>query len=97
MLGHGCIGEFAIGEFDIPSAGVAGWTGKVTRISREQADREFKKVDWYERFLAAKGHAIERRRILLQEPIKQLGEHKIAVRLHRDVVAEITVNVVRED
>ena len=37
-----------------------------------------------------------RRKIQLDEPIKQLGEHKVVVRLHRDVTAEVTVNVVRD-
>jgi large subunit ribosomal protein L9 len=41
-------------------------------------------------------YAIDRRKIQLDEPIKQLGEYKIPVRLHRDVSAEITVNVVKE-
>jgi large subunit ribosomal protein L9 len=47
--------------------------------------------------LEKKNFSIDRRKIQLDEPIKQLGEHKIAVRLHRDVTAEVTVNVVRED
>ena len=47
--------------------------------------------------LERKNFTIDRRKIQLDEPIKQLGEHKVAVRLHRDVSAEITVNVVRED
>ncbi|MDQ6665942.1 MAG: 50S ribosomal protein L9 [Acidobacteriota bacterium] len=46
--------------------------------------------------LAAQNFTIDRRKILLEEPIKTLGEHKVAVRLHRDVSTEITVNVVRE-
>ena len=40
---------------------------------------------------------IDRRKIQLDDPIKQLGEHKLAVRLHRNVTAEVTVNVVREE
>ena len=40
---------------------------------------------------------IERRKIHLDEPIKQLGEHTVAVKLFRDVTAEIKVNVVREE
>ncbi|HTM49668.1 MAG TPA: 50S ribosomal protein L9 [Bryobacteraceae bacterium] len=40
--------------------------------------------------------SIDRRKIQLDEPIKQLGEHKLGVRLHRNVTSEITVNVVRE-
>ena len=47
--------------------------------------------------LELKGFHIERRKIQLEEPIRTLGEHKIAIRLHRDVTAEITVNVVKED
>jgi large subunit ribosomal protein L9 len=40
---------------------------------------------------------IDRRKIQLDEPIRTLGEHKISVRLHREVTAEITVNVIKED
>jgi large subunit ribosomal protein L9 len=47
--------------------------------------------------LERKNFTIDRRKIQLDEPIKQLGEHKVAVRLHRDVSTEITVNVVKED
>jgi large subunit ribosomal protein L9 len=39
---------------------------------------------------------VDRRKILLEEPIKQLGEFKVPVRLHREVTTEITVNVVKE-
>src|SRR5689334_23218865 len=46
--------------------------------------------------LAAKNYTIDRRKIQMDEPIKQLGEYKIPVRLHKDVTAEITVVVVRE-
>ena len=47
--------------------------------------------------LAAQNYNIERRKIQLDEPIKTLGEHKVTVRLHRDVTAEITVHVVKEE
>jgi large subunit ribosomal protein L9 len=47
--------------------------------------------------LAAKNYTIDRRKVQLDEPIKQLGEFKVPVRLHREVTAEITVNVVREE
>ncbi len=36
---------------------------------------------------------IERRKVQLDEPIRTLGEHKVSVRLHRDVNAEITTVV----
>ena len=39
---------------------------------------------------------IDRKKIQLEENIRQTGEHKVPIRLHRDVTAEITVNVVAE-
>jgi large subunit ribosomal protein L9 len=47
--------------------------------------------------LEKKGFSIDRRKIQLEEPIKTLGEHKINVRLHRDVNIEITVQVTKEE
>ena len=46
---------------------------------------------------SSKGYTIDRRKIALEEPIKTLGEFKVTVRLHREVPAEITVRVVREE
>ena len=46
--------------------------------------------------LAAKDFTIDRRKLQLDEPIKQLGEFKVPVRLHKDVTAEITVVVAKE-
>jgi large subunit ribosomal protein L9 len=46
--------------------------------------------------LEKQGYTIERRKIVLDEPIKTLGEFKVPVRLHREVTAEITVNVTKE-
>ena len=47
--------------------------------------------------LAAKGFNIDRRKVQLDEPIKQLGEFKVPVKLHKDVTAEITVVVAKEE
>jgi len=47
--------------------------------------------------LEKQGYTIERRKIALEEPIKTLGEFKVPIRLHREVTAEITVTVVKED
>lgn len=47
--------------------------------------------------LAAKNFTIDRRKIQLDDPIKQLGEFKVPVRLHKDVTAEVTVQVVKEE
>jgi large subunit ribosomal protein L9 len=42
------------------------------------------------------GYTIERRKVQLDEPIKTLGDFKVAVRLHKEVSIEIPVHVVRE-
>jgi large subunit ribosomal protein L9 len=44
--------------------------------------------------IEAKGIALDRRQIQLEEPIKELGEHVVPVRLHRDVVANVKLKVV---
>ncbi|MBF0228976.1 MAG: 50S ribosomal protein L9 [Desulfamplus sp.] len=46
--------------------------------------------------LDAQNISIERRSILLPEPIKLAGEYKVPVRLYKDVEPEITVKVVGE-
>ena len=40
---------------------------------------------------------LERRSILLAEPIKEIGEYKVPIRLYKDVEPKITVIVVPED
>ncbi len=47
--------------------------------------------------LTAQKYNVERRKIQLDEPIRTLGEHKVTVRLHREVTAEVTVNVTRDE
>jgi len=40
---------------------------------------------------------IDRKKVVLHDPIKQLGEHTVTVKLHREVSVDIKVNVVKED
>ena len=47
--------------------------------------------------LAARGLTVDRRKIQLSEPLKALGDHKVAIKLYRDVVANLTVKVVPTD
>ena len=47
--------------------------------------------------LEKQGYSIERRKIVLDEPIRTLGEFKVPLRLHRDVTVEIAVHVVKEE
>ena len=46
--------------------------------------------------LAVKGFEIDRRKILLPDPIKALGEHTVPVKVHRDVTVDVKVKVVAE-
>ena len=43
------------------------------------------------------GYSIDRKKIHLDEPIKQLGDYKVSIRLHREVSVDIPVHVVKED
>jgi large subunit ribosomal protein L9 len=46
--------------------------------------------------LAVQGHRVDRRHIHLPEPLKAIGSHQVELRLHREVSAKITVEVVPE-
>jgi large subunit ribosomal protein L9 len=46
--------------------------------------------------LAAKGFDLDKRKLVLQEPIKKLGELSVPVKLHRDVTVQLKVRVVAE-
>jgi len=46
--------------------------------------------------LAEKGFEIDRRKIQLAEPIKSVGDVKVAIKLFREVTAHVTVNVIAE-
>jgi large subunit ribosomal protein L9 len=43
--------------------------------------------------LAGKGFDIDKRKIQLAEPLKQVGEFRVPIKLHRDVVAHVQVKV----
>jgi large subunit ribosomal protein L9 len=47
--------------------------------------------------LEKKGFTVDRRRIDLEGGIKTLGDHPVRVELHPEVIAEVTVSVVREE
>jgi large subunit ribosomal protein L9 len=46
--------------------------------------------------VAAQGQSVDRRAIHLPEPIKSTGSFEVELRLHREVVAKIKVDVVAE-
>ena len=47
-------------------------------------------------FLKAKGFEIDRRKLILPEPIKLIGEHTVPLKLHREVTVPLKVKVVKE-
>ncbi len=47
--------------------------------------------------LKGKGIEIDRRKIQLSEPIKTLGDFKVPIKLHPEVIAEINLNVAAEN
>lgn len=46
--------------------------------------------------LEAQGYTVDKRKVLLEEPIKSLGIYSIPIKLHADVEAKIKVWVVKE-
>lgn len=47
--------------------------------------------------LEEKGFKIDKRKILLHEPIKRLGEFEIRIRLHQEVVPVVKLTVTKEE
>jgi large subunit ribosomal protein L9 len=47
--------------------------------------------------LKEKGFDVDRRKILLPDPIKALGENTVPVKLHRDVTAQLKVIVIKAE
>jgi large subunit ribosomal protein L9 len=47
-------------------------------------------------FLKSKGIEIDKRKVLLDEPIKTLGDHDVRIKLHPEVVAVLKVMVSKE-
>ncbi|HEX6669094.1 MAG TPA: 50S ribosomal protein L9 [Gemmatimonadales bacterium] len=77
----------ALGAVAVTLTGKAGEEGKLfgSVTAQDIADA-----------LGRAGHTVDRRRIELEYPIKTLGEHTVAVRVHPEVHAEVRVSVVAE-
>ena len=48
-------------------------------------------------FYESRQLSVDKRKIQLKEPIKELGDFSVAIRLHPDVTAEVTVKVSKEE
>ena len=46
--------------------------------------------------LQAKGYEIDKRKIVLHDPIKSIGETTVPLKIHRDVTAQVKVKVVAD-
>ena len=42
------------------------------------------------------GLEIDKKKIVLDDPIKELGPHVVRIKLHKDVTAELSVNIIEE-
>jgi large subunit ribosomal protein L9 len=84
-------------EAEALAAQLAGLTLTLARKAGE-GDRLFGSITAHDlaEALAAKGIAVDRRKIELEHPIKTLGTHTVAIRLHHDVQAALAVTVVAE-
>jgi large subunit ribosomal protein L9 len=47
-------------------------------------------------FLKTKGFELDRRKLILPEPIKAIGDHDVPLKLHREVTVPLKVHVVKE-
>jgi large subunit ribosomal protein L9 len=47
--------------------------------------------------LEKQNYNIDRKKIVMADAIRQLGDHKVTVKLHKEVSLELPVHVVRED
>jgi large subunit ribosomal protein L9 len=78
--------------------GLAGQLGALTISMRAKAGEEGKlfgsitNKDIAEA-LEAKGFEVDRKKIVLEEPIKRTGSHQVTVKLGHDVTASLTVEV----
>lgn len=70
---------------------IAARVGEEDRLFGSVTNQDIQKA------LAAKGFEIERKKILLESPIKALGEFEVPVHLGPDVRGAIKVTVVREN
>ena len=46
--------------------------------------------------LKEKGFEVDRRKLILPEPLKAIGDHTVPLKLHREVTVPLNVHVVKE-
>jgi large subunit ribosomal protein L9 len=87
-------------EFKLAEEMALKLTGVVCRISAKVAedDRLYGSITVRDVIdsLAAQNVVVEKRMVLLSEPIKHLGTHKVPIRVYKGVEPEITLEIVAE-
>jgi large subunit ribosomal protein L9 len=73
--------------------------GLVVKKAAGDTDKLFGSVTTMEveSLLNDKGFEVERRQIIMSENLKTIGSYKIQLRLHRDVVIDLNVEVIRDE
>src|SRR6185503_1111780 len=61
-----------------------------------QADAMAARLAAIDEVLKAKGFDVDKRKLILPEPIKAIGDHTVPLKLHREVTVPLTVHVVKE-
>jgi len=82
--------EEMAGSLDSVSCTIARKTGEDEKLYGSVTSRDIEEA------LKEEGVSIDRKRILLEEPIKKLGMHTVPVKLHTEVTGNIKVWVVKE-
>lgn len=82
--------EALAGSLDSVSCTIARKTGEEEKLYGSVTTRDIEEA------LKQEGISIDRRRILLEEPIKKLGVYTVPVKLHTDVTGSIKVWVVKQ-
>ena len=78
------------GSLDSVSCTIARKTGEDEKLYGSVTSRDIEEA------LREEGVSIDRKRILLEEPLKKLGVYTVPVKLHADVTGNIKVWVVKE-
>ena len=82
--------EEVAGSLDSVSCTITRKTGEDEKLYGSVTSRDIEEA------LREEGVSIDRKRILLEEPLKKLGVYTVPVKLHADVTGNIKVWVVKE-
>jgi large subunit ribosomal protein L9 len=82
--------EVLAGQLQVLALSIAKKTGEGERLYGSVTSMDIADL------LKARGIVLDRRRIVLDIPLKTLGTHRVPIRLHAEVVAEVEVAVTKD-